>query len=173
MDTNVDPTKGVTPILSDGCTMVINDSIYRIPRIGWKDMFRFFRFIQELSRTGAVQSSLLDHQSFQDSDEDASRFFINLATGAIASEDKIYEFISPILLQKKPGAEGAHDVWVPVPVEDLQDPSKFPADTFLQVLMALGQHPDVTAFFRRWVDLQATLTAASGSIVDGMKAMTK
>ena len=153
--------------------MVINDSIYRIPRIGWKDICSDSSALSGSCIAWRRQSSLLDHQSFQDSDEDASRFLINLATGAIASEDKIYEFVSPILLRKKPGAEGAHDAWVPVPVEDLQDPSKFPADTFLQVLMALGQHPDVTAFFRRWVDLQATLTAASGTIVDGMMAMTK
>lgn len=162
----MDATKGSNPILSNGATLVISGKVYRIPRIGWKDMFRIFRFAQDLAKTGAVQSSLLDHQNFDPAASDTSDFFTNLAYGALASEEKIYDFLSPLVLQKTDRSDASgNPVWTPVSVEDLQDPDKFPADSLLQILLTLGQHPDVIAFFKRWVDMQSALIVASKDLL--------
>lgn len=112
------------PILADDVTVNIAGSTYTVRRLGLRDVFKVARVLgRGVALLGDNANNLTAGQTIQ-----------VLIGSLTAHEEETLSLIADVLSVKR---------------AELDDPSKFPMESIVDVLQALAEHQDLRAFLAR------------------------
>lgn len=111
------------PIMDAAPSVTIAGHEYELRRLGLRDVFRVSRII------GRGVSVLANTTEFT-----VGQVVQVLVSSMTANEEEVLTLIADVLGIKR---------------DDLNDPERFPMDSIVDVLEALGRHQDLMGFFKR------------------------